>query len=117
MALDERLKEQWLCSLRSGEYRQACGVADAWGTAFRGHRDGTYCCLLVLLDQVGMSKETNVDADGTGCVLPEDACLELGLRSTEVNAFIHANDEDRLTFTEIADRIEDGRLSTDGDGT
>ena len=84
------LKARWIAALRSGEFKQAFGELQK--------NDG-YCCLGVLCKVAGRTPTNSAD-DTT---LYDWMRLELGLPTA---GLWHRNDQQKLSFPEIADWIE-----------
>lgn len=107
--MDQGIKSRWIAALRSGDYQQTQNTIR--------HDDG-YCCLGVLcdvVDQDGWVKDRQPDAPGYyhhTCSsaeyggLTDQARGDLGLTGAQQRKLIEMNDNDRSTFTEIADHIE-----------
>jgi len=112
--MKKEVMEQWVKALRSGDYKQCEGaLQDA---------SGNYCCLGVLCD---ISKLTEwQDGSGYGPMyfdldssLPKQVRDWSGVRSSggdlsesdlrRVDSLIDANDTEKMSFTEIADIIEE----------
>jgi hypothetical protein len=109
----DALRKQWIKALRSGEYTQTKNCLK---------NDRGFCALGVLCDIV--SKRDNVSwkevSSGTGSyyefegedlILPRKLMKEVGLRLTEDDAVSELNDAEGKTFSEIADIIEQDKLS------
>jgi hypothetical protein len=96
-------KAKWIAALRSGEYEQV-----------RRHLclDGKYCCLGVAARVCGIEQDILIANEvleyhfTKGCEIPS---LLLGdvLQNNIVHALVSMNDTQRLSFTEIADWIEE----------
>lgn len=118
--MNAELKTSWLEALRSGNYKQCTGkLCNVIST------NKSYCCLGVLLD-VAKSKGFDMDitdaphdypgdnycmrftykqnsSDGE---LPNSFREEVGISNVHEQQLIDMNDDDRSSFTEIADYIE-----------
>lgn len=91
--------KKWIKALRSGKYKQARGQLRV-GNAF--------CCLGVACDisHLGVWEDSNYL--GKSVDLPSEVFVWLGMRRN-MNAetfLIEVNDVVRLTFSQIADKIE-----------
>lgn len=116
--MNQTIKKKWVDALRSGNYEQ--------GSYMLKSGDGRYCCLGVLCDlavQEGVAREertTNTPDpqyyyDGAADLLPASVIKWAGLDSN--NAQVEygdgvvplsvLNDEENLTFNEIADLVEE----------
>ncbi len=113
--MNKEIKDRWLAALRSGEYKQ---------TTLYLKDDNGYCCLGVLCDLYLKDNNKEWDIEGLGTlycegvegVLPEQVIAYAGLNSRNPN-LIHDdfgnnviseyNDTHQLTFSEIADLIEE----------
>lgn len=93
--MDPKIKSDWLKALRSGEYKQTCGIMkDAKG----------FCCLGVLCAIQGETFEgLTRDALNTSYVAPQYAA---GLEKYQQEGLAGKNDHD-WSFAEIADYIEE----------
>lgn len=91
MELGPKQKE-WVAALRSGEYKQ--GKYDLYTP-----KTNSYCCLGVAAKVVGATIEQMLK--GGGYI---EAEKQLAMFETE--AFWRMNDDQGLTFEQIADRIE-----------
>lgn len=92
--MEEKLKQKWIKALRSGKFRQAREViAD----------DDSYCCLGVLCIVAGKTVRDIIKSSN------DDLCTawrrEFGLSNDETEQCIAWNDNDKLSFKEIAERI------------
>lgn len=99
------LLERWVATLRSGEYEQTTGQL------CRIDDDGkrTYCCLGVLAAIAG-DMQYDIDrgtAGGSFLSLGVDIRAEYGLTQGDCRDLASWNDEEGLTFNEIADKIEE----------
>lgn len=83
--LTREQRDRWAAALRSGEYKQfVLGAMEG---------DGAYCCLGVLCLLEGLPFNNYVTIDRLIGRLNEEA-------------FVVFNDDDRLTFPEIADKVD-----------
>lgn len=89
MPLTSEFKVKTVSALRSGKYEQACGRI-GWFDEKR------LCCIGVAAHANGLA-----DSDTTGF-----AATFIGLTGEEADVWMNWNDEQKLTFREIADRIE-----------
>lgn len=122
--MKKRLKKKWVDALRSGEHQQ--------GTGYLCTSDGLKCCLGVLLLQLGDDVfDPFVSKSVPACCLapfmlsnkymsdvevrrgwrhisslPASLLDRTGLNREQQSTLIRLNDEDRLTFEQIADWIE-----------
>lgn len=106
MAMDPYIKRRWVDALRSGRYKQ--GDLGPGGQGFFQCESG-YCCLGVLLRVTGDDRKHLEDVRlGFGDL------IDLGLDYGEAVAAADWNDgrhrRGRLSFEQIADRIEAGEL-------
>lgn len=85
--MDPELKAKWVKALRSGEYEQARETL----RTRRPEGHFAYCCLGVLMDITGEAHFNYTLIE------------QLGVRNS---TFIKMNDDDRKSFSEIADYIE-----------
>lgn len=79
------LRRRWAAALRSGRYRQGHDRVS------RSH--GAHCALEVLYEVFGLWSIRL-------------ASKAAGLERSDINGFIALNDDDRLTFDEIAEYVE-----------
>lgn len=111
MTMTATNKKIWCSALRSGEYKQGQSrlIRD------RGARGYEYCCLGVAIEElVDGEWEVNeriygpptLHFDGKVTRLSDRIMNQLGLSNTAQHQLINMNDRDRLTFPQIADRIE-----------
>lgn len=118
--MDEKLKEDWVKALRSGEYDQAASALK--------YREGeeetaSYCCLGVLCEvhpeiqfnEILGEYYKSVETEDGGCVYQEigDEVLvgwfmrEIGLSSEDADYLMSMNDSQGKDFLQIADHIEE----------
>lgn len=91
-------KAQWVCALRSGDFKQG-------KTLLYSPASQRYCCLGVLADLHDLLDERGLI--GTySYSLSEQALHKLGLTRREQGQLVEMNDLHRKTFPEIADWIE-----------
>lgn len=96
------LKKQWVKALRSGKYVKGRGkLCDV---------SGPMCCLGVLID-IGIDGEwelegTDYTMQGMYACPSETMRAELGLTEEAAVRLIHMNDNQGVSFAEIADWIE-----------
>lgn len=122
MGMNPEWKKKWLDALRSGEYKQTRGM-------LRRCEEDTgqigFCCLGVLCDLVqkegiGRWEENSAwfvvrDAESRGLVPGPVMALvgwnqfngELGVTEVRQTKLIHMNDDEKATFDQIADFIEE----------
>ncbi len=116
--MDPEAKRAWVEALRSGEYKQGCDVLALVS------RDGraAFCCMGVLCDVAGLPSDHNEDLgtlryefDGESCAaaLPGSFASAIGLQRYPVLTYngqartaSQLNDDERLSFDEIADLID-----------
>lgn len=100
--MEKSIKNKWIKALKSGEYRQARGKLK------RGSR---MCCLGVLCDIIdpkGWKKNTFYFKDTYNNGSLSDSVLSYSkLEEEEMNHCIIMNDEDKLSFEEIAKYIKE----------
>ncbi len=106
------LRTKWLAALRSGEYAQGRG-------RLKNNSD-EFCCLGVACDVSGLGKWVCsprgmpaylIEGDSVrGLGLPSALRYKLGLTNDQEDELINYNDSDKMTFTQIADRIEAGKF-------
>lgn len=94
------LNNKWIGALRSGDFEQGFGQME---------EDGKYCCLGVA------QKVLNLTDDGDNASLSCTSAVALGLKDGEgtldsdylgCSSLITLNDDERMSFEEIADFIE-----------
>jgi hypothetical protein len=119
--LDPEFERKWCEALRSGDYRQNRGE-DYAGLKIRNKQDGVirYCCLGVACEVLGLEWKDEDEygsffvmepgPDRQGACIPSSAALAVGLPDKQTE-FWDLNDCMRLTFPEIADAIEQDRVS------
>lgn len=110
--LRSKIMSEWIAALRSGEYAQGEGVL----------RSGNlYCCLGVLCEvaikngiiPLGQKAESDgiYEYDGNHATLPATVRVVLGIdqqgSSSIYDPLTYLNDTTRLSFSKIADVIED----------
>jgi hypothetical protein len=97
--MDQKVKEKWVKALKSGKYKQTKGQLK--------NRD-SYCCLGVYC------KITNkrISMDGMGLIVNNENTnytpLEKEIGRENVGNLWRLNDDEKLTFPEIALYIENG---------
>jgi hypothetical protein len=110
----ESLKRAWIAALRSGDYAQARGRL-----CYVSGSDQSFCCLGVLCEVAGLPRSIANSgavfyaADGVGA-LPTHFAAQQGISPTVVlqisdhtrTTLVDLNDEEKLTFSQIADTIE-----------
>lgn len=104
--MDNDIKTKWIAALKSGNYKQGSGT-------LRSDKN-EFCCLGVLCDVVDPSGWCHLDKDtpdlyyhlGTTGTLSQEMKRTYGLSSTNVGILIDLNDNQKLSFTEIAEYIE-----------
>ena len=95
--MERELAQKWANALRSGQYKQG-------KTYLYAETDNTYCCLGVLYQVKNECKPPTLNGLISENTFDMQECY--GLSLDDESAFIAMNDEDGLTFTEIADYIE-----------
>lgn len=108
-------RQAWIAALRSGRYRQTRGVLfrkePSWGGAPAG-----YCCLGVACRLGGVKRnamEGVSDPEGLSTAATDfnfEKWLGVSPNSDLMTYAINWNDDERLTFKEIADRLEERLL-------
>lgn len=98
--MDKKLKDKWVKALRSGEYRQGKGAL-----CYHLSVEKRYCCLGVLAKTLDILDNENIvnieNGKKSGTYLPESILpMNIQLKLTRFN------DEDDLSFLEIAYWIE-----------
>lgn len=112
MALNKNAKK-WVAALRSGKYKQGKGALHKVSKS----RHHTFCCLGVACEIYRKENEIKVVKYGSHIiynekagVLPQEVTDWLGLDNNggyySKSSLMSHNDEDRLSFEEIADIIE-----------
>lgn len=98
--MNAELKQQWVEALRSGKYQQGVGRLRT--------KDGEYCCLGVLgcimklsFDELGCRFIDKMD-ETTSSEYPQ-----LPINRIDQNHLISMNDDDKASFSEIADYVEE----------
>lgn len=109
--MEKALKEKWLKALRSGRYKQTRKALKRQSE----NGDCRYCCLGVLCDVSGEGKwvelgcreirYTFVDGTMAGALSPEFKKRH-GIPLKTMNLLIAMNDDNGMSFEEIADWIE-----------
>ncbi len=105
--MDALIKNKWIEALKSGEYKQ--------GTGRLRKTDNRYCCLGVLCDVYAktLNKEWRkandfyFSFDGSYSSLSPTVEKWAGINVVKQSELIHLNDDERLTFDQIADHIEE----------
>lgn len=105
--LKPEIKKQWVAALRSGKYRQG---------RFALKQGREFCCLGMLCDLYGKahgvpwstSKEDGATMLGASLDLP-GAVIEwaFGAKRPPHNRLVAMNDDEKKSFAEIADYIEE----------
>ena len=108
--MKKKLKKQWIKALRSGKYTQ--GPGELCNT-----QDNTHCCLGVLCEvaikenhKIIRTKEGHYNLNKKMSVddrLDKAMLIHFGLDSKTQIQLIEMNDENRLSFKEIANYIEE----------
>lgn len=104
--MDAEIKARWVKALRSGRYRQTCGVL------WRVPADSN-CCLGVLgrvarletVDYGTTRRGFGFGNEKDWATLPYTYCQEIGLSVSAQNELVDMNDKGKC-FPEIADWIE-----------
>ena len=116
MARNINLLKAWIAALRSGKYHQVDGQL----CEVRGNQ--TFHCCLGVACRVMHKNGVNIDMfndgnnvlfDGEMCHLNNELRTELTITLDEQEKLVRMNDEDRASFREIADFIEDNILDTE----
>jgi hypothetical protein len=90
-------RRRWANALRSGEYKQTRGSL---------HKNGAFCCLGVACVVAGAAPDI-LAQNATGCFdLDERFQIDTGISSDDVGDFVDLNDRAGLTFSQIADEVE-----------
>ena len=110
-----KLKSKWLRALRSGKYNQGTG---ALCYRVSGTDEKSYCCLGVLCDVLDPTawKGTNdlgFKRPQTAIYPPKSVLSLVGLTARSAIKLAELNDDHRLSFEEIADKIKSGNLDPD----
>ena len=90
--MNKEIKENWVAALRSDDYSQ--------GTLYLCNR-GRYCCLGVLADVEGHKYDPNTQ------LLPGDFLKTVELSEHNAGRLMEMNDDEGMSFEEIADWIEE----------
>lgn len=93
--MDAELKAKWVAALRSGAYEQGTRQL----VSLNGQR---YCCLGVLLDACRFAVPAAFDGESVEKAYAQTRRLH-GITNT---TFFQMNDEERVSFAEIANYIE-----------
>lgn len=105
--MDNKIKEQWLADLRSGEYEQ--------GQLLLCDSIQKHCCLGVLcrsMIKLDFDIVIRIDSGGDArfddepCELPNHLKEQAGLDSEQCEILMVMNDKEEADFNEIADFIE-----------
>ena len=98
-------KKLWIEALRSGQYQQGqCELRSA---------DDSRCCLGVLCDVVDSSKwiynerHERYEWGDYSCTVPHEVCNVTGFDNESGSVYYRMNDDERKSFAEIADYIEE----------
>jgi hypothetical protein len=83
-------RRRWANALRSGEYKQTQGSL---------HNNGAFCCLGVACVVAGAAPDILFDLD-------EKFQIDTGISIHDAGDFVDLNDGAGLTFSQIADEIE-----------
>jgi hypothetical protein len=98
--MNAELKVKWIAALRSGKYRQGLG-------RLRGG-DNSYCCLGVLCDvRDSTAWNGNTYTNNSVVGMAKNLLDEVGISQDVHNLLAAMNDEDKQTFPDIADWIEE----------
>lgn len=109
--MDIEIRDKWISALRSGEYKQGHGY-------LREVKNNSFCCLGVLCDIIDpdnwskghqtytFNKKSNGGNQYCGVLLPPSVREMTGLPETEEDTLIVMNDDQLLSFNQIADWIE-----------
>jgi hypothetical protein len=94
MGMKPEIRDQWADALESGKYKQ--------GSVFlknerEDNGETTYCCLGVLRELVDPDRQTD---DGRASAFVYGSSQ--GLTKQQIDALAMANDNDKLTFKQIA---------------
>lgn len=94
------VKKAWVDALRSGKYKQGRGALRSGGNE--------YCCLGVLIDVLGIDWYPPSDSVmGDSYSIEDSFTYEPKLHPLDSSTLIMMNDEDEMSFAEIADYIEE----------
>ena len=98
--LTKKLKEEWVSALRSGKYKQ--------GRGYLRNKEDLYCCLGVLCNIINPDKWSYIKENEVYIYYNNiyDARELYQLKDDDQSMLIGLNDEDYLSFSEIADIIE-----------
>lgn len=115
----EDIKAQWIAALKSGDYQQG-------QSALKNFNDEqpTYCCLGVLCDLYAQAQDENFwrnrNLDVVTEILPKTVQEWAELPAPIVRVLYNGreqrlawlNDEDKLSFTQLAELIDTGLVTT-----
>lgn len=103
--MPSEIRNAWIKALRSGKYEQGRHVLK--------DSDAGYCCLGVLCDVIDSSKweyrpgrEFEYQYEGSFEYPPDDVKFKANLTEGACSALASLNDDDELTFNQIANIIE-----------
>ena len=96
--MDANLKAEWITALRSGTYRQGCGVLK--------NLAGEFCCLGVLCEIAKIPNDGTQLLDEAGSTAGYDPLERYGVNNDHTNRLWRMNDCENKTFDDIADYIE-----------
>lgn len=98
--MNTEIKSKWIKALRSGAYTQAVGELR------NTNKEGSFCCLGVLVDILEPNKWKDKEHQFSHCgLLSEDFCREISLSNHLMSHLAEMND-DGVSFANIADLIE-----------
>ncbi len=114
-----KLRQQWIAALESGRYKQ--GRAALRQRNKEGQLE--YCCFGVLCNIKDKSQwqKKQVFSGKTTCAFnyaqepgypPTQYSNEVGLNADQIEALIKLNDEHKLSFKEIANRLKTNNFSS-----
>lgn len=106
-SLSVEAKANWLSALRSGEYRQVRGSMSRMLHGRDAHPCRGYCAVGLLAKTLGV--HDNDLADSGSCVLPlrlSEFKVAASTLFANKTALVDLNDEEKLSFNELADIIE-----------
>lgn len=108
--MNAEIKKLWVAALRSGDYKQG-------RSRLRNSYDNKFCCLGVLCNlhaqmhpDIAAKQTSSAMYFGEDCYLPKKVkqWAQLFERNPSVNSssLVELNDENRMSFSDIADVIE-----------
>jgi len=96
--MDQELKDKWVKALQSGDYDQT-------HTTLRDEEG--FCCLGVLVDVANAGNWADYDFEPFGALKNDGyyCKVDIGLSKEDDRHLVHLNDDELLSFPEIADWI------------